>query len=346
VLGKFLGTAKTASVARRRGCKIWSAFFRDLDGRQRCRSTGIDIKGLALRIAQEYEQAARQKKTLRQIQRTLEGFREMLTGEVTPRATLRQFAEGWLSTKQYETAPGTFKFYTESVRKLFCHLRAELPISEVTRNQILAYRSALAAKGLASTAVNHHLEAAKMLFKAARRDGLIADDPSEFVAALKTATQSKRPFKLEELRAVLEVADPEWRYPNAPLHPRASCFLEAHGRTGGLSTQFTKLLAQAGLRPYQPRTKLASSPVVLYAGLFVCVDIAYNVFEHQVLARADVTQVSARVRRLARRRSLIVLAGFTTAMLVAFVAPRLGFGLICAALILHLRPEVPGFTNR
>ena len=94
------------------------------------------------------------------------------------------------------------------------------------------------------------------------------------------------------------------------------------------------------------RTKLASSPVVLYAGLFVCVDIAYNVFEHQVLARADVTQVSARVRRLARRRSLIVLAGFTTAMLVAFVAPRLGFGLICAALILHLRPEVPGFTNR
>jgi uncharacterized membrane protein len=94
------------------------------------------------------------------------------------------------------------------------------------------------------------------------------------------------------------------------------------------------------------RTKLASSPVVLYAGLFVCVDIAYNVFEHQVLVRADVTQVSARVRRLARRRSLIVLAGFTTAMLVAFVAPRLGFGLICAALILHLRPEVPGFTNR
>jgi uncharacterized membrane protein len=94
------------------------------------------------------------------------------------------------------------------------------------------------------------------------------------------------------------------------------------------------------------RTKLASSPVVFYAGLFVCIDIAYNVFEHQVLAHADATQVSARMRRMARRRSLIVLAGFTTAMLVAFVAPRLGFGLICAALILHLRPDVRGFTNR
>jgi TMEM175 potassium channel family protein len=75
----------------------------------------------------------------------------------------------------------------------------------------------------------------------------------------------------------------------------------------------------------------------------VCVDIAYNVFEREVLARGDATQVSERKRRMARRRSLAVLAIFTTAMLVAFVAPRLGFGLICGALILHLRPEAaPG----
>ena len=90
------------------------------------------------------------------------------------------------------------------------------------------------------------------------------------------------------------------------------------------------------------RTRLASSPMVVYAGLFVCIDIAYNVFEHKVLPRANATQMSARTRRMARRRSLGVLAIFTTAMLVAFVAPRIGFGLICGALILHLRPEVPG----
>ena len=87
------------------------------------------------------------------------------------------------------------------------------------------------------------------------------------------------------------------------------------------------------------RTRLASSPVVFYAGLFVCIDIAYNLFEREVLIHADATQVSERTRRLARRRSLGVLASFTTAMLVAFVAPRLAFGLICGALILHLRPE-------
>ena len=90
------------------------------------------------------------------------------------------------------------------------------------------------------------------------------------------------------------------------------------------------------------RTRLASSAVVFYAGLFVCIDIAYNVFEREILVRAHATLVSKRTRRMARWRSLVVLSMFATAMLVAFVAPRVGFGLICGALILHLRPEAPG----
>lgn len=88
------------------------------------------------------------------------------------------------------------------------------------------------------------------------------------------------------------------------------------------------------------RTRLAWPPVVFYAAVFVCVDIAYNVFEHKVLAHADATQVPPRMRRMARHRSLVVLASFTTAMLVAIVSPWLGFALICGALILHLRPDI------
>ncbi|HEU0275190.1 MAG TPA: hypothetical protein VFQ83_11740, partial [Candidatus Udaeobacter sp.] len=70
--------------------------------------------------------------------------------------------------------------------------------------------------------------------------------------------------------------------------------------------------------------------------------IAYNAFEREVLTATSATQVPAHSRRIARRRSLVVLAGFTIAMLVAFIAPRLGFGLICAALLLHLRPDITG----
>ena len=89
------------------------------------------------------------------------------------------------------------------------------------------------------------------------------------------------------------------------------------------------------------RTRLASVPVAFYAGLFVCIDIAYNVFEREVLAHADSAQISLKTRRTARRRSLIVLAGFAAATLVAFVAPLVAFALICCALILHVRPEAP-----
>ena len=88
------------------------------------------------------------------------------------------------------------------------------------------------------------------------------------------------------------------------------------------------------------RTRLSRSPVAFYAGLFVCVDIAYNTFEREVLAHAKPAHVSERVRRVARRRSLAVLSIFASAVLVALVAPRLGFALICIALALHVRPDM------
>jgi uncharacterized membrane protein len=88
-------------------------------------------------------------------------------------------------------------------------------------------------------------------------------------------------------------------------------------------------------------TRLASAAVVFYAGLFVCIDIAYNVFERDVLAQVDHAKIPARARRLARRRSLVVLASFAAAMLIAFFAPRFAFVVICCALVLHVQPDAP-----
>ena len=62
----------------------------------------------------------------------------------------------------------------------------------------------------------------------------------------------------------------------------------------------------------------------------------------EIFAQAEATKISERAQCMARRRSLTALGIFTSAMLVAFVAPRFAFGLVCGALILHLRPEAPG----
>ena len=87
--------------------------------------------------------------------------------------------------------------------------------------------------------------------------------------------------------------------------------------------------------------RFVGTPTLGWYGLTSSI-IAYNVFERDVLAQADATQMSECKRHTARRRSLVVLAIFTTAMLIAFVAPRVGFGLICGGLILHIWPEVAG----
>jgi uncharacterized membrane protein len=89
------------------------------------------------------------------------------------------------------------------------------------------------------------------------------------------------------------------------------------------------------------RTQLASAPVAVYAAIFVCVNIAYLVFERQALDQADTTQMPVRARRLARRRSFATLTIFASAMVVAVFAPRIGFALICCALLPYLTPEAP-----
>lgn len=86
------------------------------------------------------------------------------------------------------------------------------------------------------------------------------------------------------------------------------------------------------------QTKLASGPMTVYAGLFVCTDGAYNMMERHILQRTD--QISEHARWIARRRSLLALALFATAALAAVFEPWLGFTLICLALALHVKPDV------
>jgi uncharacterized membrane protein len=90
------------------------------------------------------------------------------------------------------------------------------------------------------------------------------------------------------------------------------------------------------------RTELASAPVVVWALTFVCVDLAYLAFERAVMAQADCSQVPAEAKRQAAIRSLVTVAIFAGAGLAALASPVAGVALICAALSLFVRPEVPG----
>ena len=86
------------------------------------------------------------------------------------------------------------------------------------------------------------------------------------------------------------------------------------------------------------QTKLASAPVIVYTALFVSTASAFNVLEYQVVRSSPL--VSEPSRRRARRRSLLALLLFGMAILGAALRPWIGFALICAALLLHVRPDI------
>jgi uncharacterized membrane protein len=89
-------------------------------------------------------------------------------------------------------------------------------------------------------------------------------------------------------------------------------------------------------------TRLAAVPVFVYAAVFVLVNLAYRPFERESLAQVELEEISARMRRITRARSLLTLGMFVIAMLLSLKFPLLGFGLVCCVLLVYLRPEAPG----
>ena len=59
---------------------------------------------------------------------------------------------------------------------------------------------------------NHALKIVRMVFRSARREGFLFQDPAEGIRNVKSSAPSeRRPFTIDELRSVLEVADDEWK---------------------------------------------------------------------------------------------------------------------------------------
>jgi integrase len=202
-----------ASITRKPRSKYWFACFRDLTGRQRRKSTKQTNQNKALKIAQQYEQVSQRKLPARAVRETLAELYREAYGETVPTATVRQFIENWLKNKTPEVAPATLDFYRKSTTKFleFLGPLAELDMTSVTRTMIVEFRNQVAQKASATT-TNHDLKAIKLIFRSAKRDGYIVEDPSEFVESVrKTLGEARRPFTVPEIRSVYNVADDEWK---------------------------------------------------------------------------------------------------------------------------------------
>ena len=205
-----------ASVWKHPSSKYWTACFRDATGKQRRITTKETNWRLAQKMADEFEKETRQKRSLRQFQRVLDRLHEEFSGQKVLRVSLRSYGAEWLEAKELSVTPSTLNFYPNLLAKLFEYLgpKADQPLSEIAQTDLVAFRNSLAQK-LSARSVNHDLYGLKMVFRSARRDGYLADDPAEFIEPVRQSsierTNSRRPFTVPELQTLLSVADSEWR---------------------------------------------------------------------------------------------------------------------------------------
>jgi integrase len=132
-------------------------------------------------------------------------------GEEMPAATVADFFNRWLSARRREIAETSFRRYSIAVQSFLSFLgpRAERGIDTVSREEILAFRDSLA---LSPASANFALKIVRRIFRAARLEGVLLRDPAEDVKGVRDrGGRTRRPFTMDELRAVLEVANAEWR---------------------------------------------------------------------------------------------------------------------------------------
>jgi uncharacterized membrane protein len=80
--------------------------------------------------------------------------------------------------------------------------------------------------------------------------------------------------------------------------------------------------------------------VVLYASVFVLVNITYLALCWEVVDRPAHEDVTALMRRMLRMRSFVTVGVFALAAIVALRWPAAGMALICSCLVAYLRPDV------
>jgi integrase len=204
-----------ASIHRKKRSPYWQAYWRDEQGHPHCRSTKQRTRKEAQRIADAWELTAKHKRSAQHVRSVFAEVYRDAYGSELPTTTFRQYSDRWLAEKHVESSKATHRAYQTTVSDFIAFLgpRADKDIADISRADIVAWRTSLSVR-LHPTTVNRHLKILRMLFKGPQRDEVITQNPVANVSGVATKADDesgRRPFSLDEIRALLEVADPEWQ---------------------------------------------------------------------------------------------------------------------------------------
>jgi len=204
-----------ASVVKQPSSRYWIAAFRDSCGRQHRRTTRETDRKRAQAVAEQLERVAKRRGSPQRVRQIFAEFYRDHYGQDLPFSSVHDYIHAWLAARKPEVSPLTFGRYEDAARKFLSFLGPVVTrrgLDEISRSQILAFRDSLLAR-LASTTANVELKIIKRIFRTARQDSYLLQDPAEAVKTIRNCNTSpgRRAFSLPELRSILAVADPEWQ---------------------------------------------------------------------------------------------------------------------------------------
>ena len=165
------------------------------------RSTGETDRKAAKDIAHSYELAAQKLKTSRQVRRVISDLHRAITGEALTSQTFRGYSKLWLAHKKPLLKSSSYAVYDKSCRKFVAFLGpdADRDIGEITHEHLNRFRNEQL-KAVAARTVNHDLKHLGMLFRDAKEEGYLIDNPSEFAkrAKITSGASARRPFTIAD----------------------------------------------------------------------------------------------------------------------------------------------------
>ena len=201
-----------ASIHRHPKSKYYSAFFRDSDGKLRCKTTKQTDPKTAQEIANAFEKVFRTEDVMTHIRSTLDS----LAKEIDPGAsipTVREYLSRWIDAHGGEKSEGTQTLYKYRFGQFIDHLtettKREMLMSSVRKSHALAFRSWMLNRTSAVTA-NAALRILRSAFSDAQDEAIITGNP--FAAKKLTENPAeKRAFTVEQYHALVAAADTEMR---------------------------------------------------------------------------------------------------------------------------------------
>jgi integrase len=216
----------------------WNAKLKGPDGTGWTLTTKLREKKPALRLARLWEMAAevaynghltpaKAKKVLAECEEITRGeglkksqefidqcLRQCGSGLNIP--TPEKYFHDWLAAKEQlgRTSSSTLTRYRPVLERFVAFLpdiRRSAPLASITTSDVDGFLHAEKTRGLSNVTANAGVRVLRIVFNHARRKGITTTNPAESCDLLEEDPDKRLPFSLEQVRALLEVADTEWR---------------------------------------------------------------------------------------------------------------------------------------